>query len=166
WTDEPFVVRSQDAAHPIHLAGMMTGGHFMRPERQGSTRTSGDPEFVNAVPTDQYKNDITFFTDPTYPETTLVVVRKPGANGRFSDVSLGCSGVPLAGWTSVGPLEFTRVDLVRDRRSEISGCHNGVHRMTSANPFAVTVWGTGPVVSYAYPGGTALRPINDVIIVP
>jgi hypothetical protein len=164
WTDQAFVVRSQDAAHPIHLAGMMSGADFMQGER---VRRTGDPEFVNAVPTDQYLTDVTFFTDPLYPETSLVVTRKPGADGRFADVNLGCTQAPLTGWAPLGPLEYTRVDLVRWRyQPAIPGCDNGVHRMTSSKQFSVTVWGWGSVVSYAYPGGTALRPINDVVIVP
>ncbi|HEY0713222.1 MAG TPA: IgGFc-binding protein, partial [Polyangia bacterium] len=102
WTNEPFVVRSQDAAHPIHLAGMMTGGAFMFETRIGYPGGAGDPEFVNVVPTDQYQTDTTFFTDPTYSETSLVVVRKPGSDGRFADVKLACAAAPIARWSQVG----------------------------------------------------------------
>ncbi len=36
----------------------------------------GDPEFVNVVLPDQYLAAYTFFTDPTYPETNLVLTRE------------------------------------------------------------------------------------------
>jgi hypothetical protein len=174
WTTEPFVVRSQDAAHPIHVGGLMTGGTFLFEQKQGYPEAAGDPEFVNVVPTDQYMTDTTFFTDPTYSETSLVVVRKPGADGHFADVKLGCAASPITGWSPVGALQFARVDLVTGKyQPVIAGCDNGVHRMTSANPFTLTVWGWstpaiggGGYVSYAYPGGTTLRPINAVQIVP
>ncbi|HEY0709473.1 MAG TPA: IgGFc-binding protein [Polyangia bacterium] len=174
WTNEPFVVRSQDTAHPIHLAGMMTGGAFLIEYQTGPKNAAGDPEFVNVIPTDQYMNDTTFFTDPTYSETSLVVVRKPGADGQFADVTLGCAPGPITGWSAVGALQFARVDLVSGKyEPQLAGCDNGAHRLTSVNPFTVTVWGwstrlgeVGGYVSYAYPGGTTLRRINDVQIVP
>jgi len=34
--------------------------------------------------------------------------------------------------------------------------------MESSGPFTVTVWGTDAAASYAYPGGAALRKLNDV----
>ena len=53
-----------------------------------------------------------FFTDPTYPETNLVVVRKKGASG-FADVNLDCAG-KIEGWKKLtDDLQYTRVDLVR-----------------------------------------------------
>ena len=63
--------RSSSAArtrtHPFYLASYMTGGQPFD--------GTGDPEFVNVVPPAQYLPRYTFFTDPTYPETNLVVVR-------------------------------------------------------------------------------------------
>jgi hypothetical protein len=47
--------------------------------------------------------------------------------------------------------------------------------MTSTRPFGVTVWGWGTIdglgyyaeyVSYAYPAGALVRPINQVVIPP
>jgi hypothetical protein len=178
----PFVVRSQDADHPFYLAGYMTGGDAFE--------GIGDPEFVNVLPTSQYLSSYVFFTDPTYPETSFVVVRKRGGDGAFADVTLECSGKPLGGWQPLGPYEYTRVDLVTGRwQPAIAGCDNGRQRMTSTAPFAVTVWGWGskatgagdpgrgpplsplPVwytryASYAYPAGASIGRVNNVIIIP
>jgi IgGFc binding protein len=170
WTAEPFVVGSQDAAHPFYLAGHMTGGAFLATQRSAAELTAGDPEFVNVVPLEQFMNQYTFFTDPTYSETNLVVVRRPGSDGRLADVTLGCSGKPLAGWMPLGDVQYTRVDLsTGDYKPVIPGCYNGVHTMTSTAPFSVTVWGWGTkasgglgvgTVSYAYPAGAALGTVT------
>jgi hypothetical protein len=162
----PFVVSSQDAAHPFYLAGYMTGG--------GAFAGQGDPEWVNVVPPAQYLRSYVFFTDPTYPETSLVVVRKRSAQGQFAEVQLDCAGA-LSGWQPLGPHEYTRVDLVTGDFEGVGGCSSGKRRMWSDAPFGVTVWGWGtwhaelmghPTswVSYAYPAGMSVVPINDVVI--
>jgi hypothetical protein len=169
WTSEPFVVRSQDAAHPIYVAGYMTGTDFLT-DATASEKGQGDPEFVNVVPTDQYLRAYTFLTDPTYPETSLVVVRKPGEDGRFADVKLSCAAAPIDGWTDLGGFQFARVPLVtRKFQPLVPGCDNGRQQIASTAPFAVTVWGWGnqqvagsTYVSYAYPAGAALSVVNDV----
>ena len=58
YTSDPFVVRSQDAAHPFYVSGHMTGQNF-----HGGNFGTGDPEFVNTVPTAQYLSQYVFMTD-------------------------------------------------------------------------------------------------------
>lgn len=171
----PWVVRSQDAAHPFYLSGHMTGWGAV--STAGDNR--GDPEFVNVVPTAQFLKSYVFFTDPTYPETNLVVVRAKEADG-WKDVALDCEG-PLKGWQPLGPsgkYEFTRVDLMRGNFQKQGNCDNGRRQMKSEGPFGLTVWGWGSAatggafggglfsqaVSYAYPAGGSLKPINDVVV--
>ena len=179
----PFVVRSQDAEHPFYLASYMTGG--------GSFNGTGDPEFVNVVPPAQYLPRYTFFTDPTYPETNLVVVRTTDpATGKMPDVTLDCAGV-LSGWTAVdaaGTFQMTRVDLSTGDFQGVGGCDNGVHVISAASNTAsvgVTVWGWGnditwptdnpqagdeqnPLftrwVSYGYPAGANFKPLNSAVL--
>jgi len=163
----PFAVRSQDGDHPFYIAQYMTGS-----ESAGE----GDPEWVNIVPTDQYLDHYVFFTDPTYSETSLVVVRRPSQAGEFADVTLDCAG-PLVGWQPVGDYEYTRIDLVTGDFQNVGNCSNGRHEMTSNLPFGVTVWGWGGYasccppwytswVSYAYPAGASVQPINEVVVPP
>lgn len=171
-TSEPFVVRSQDERHPFYVGSFMTSALFADPT--GANGNAGDPDFVNVVPTAQYARSYSFFTDPTYPETSLVVVRRRGADGQFADVKLDCAAAPIAGWRPVGDVEYARVDLVTgDFRLMIPGCDNGRQGMSSAAPFGVTVWGWGTSrvkvgaedtshTSYGYPAGAALRATNDV----
>lgn len=162
----PFVVESQDEDHPFYLSQYMTGGDNFGGE--------GDPEWVNIVPTEQFLESYVFFTDPTYPETSLVVVRKKSpSTGQFSDVILGCAGA-IGGWQPLGDFEYTRVDLVSGNFQGVNGCSNGRHEMTSEAPFGVTVWGWGgysqgfssSYVSYAYPAGASVQSINEVQVPP
>jgi hypothetical protein len=163
----PFVVKSQDEKHPFYLAQYMTGcGHV------GSSVSEGDPEWVNVVPVDQYLSRFVFFTDPTYSETNLVVVRrKSQATMQFEPVTLACAG-PLTGWKPIGDYEYTRIDLVTGNFQNVGKCSNGRHEMTSNAAFGVTVWGWGQVglgthaVSYAYPAGASVQAINEVIVPP
>ncbi len=173
----PFVVRSQDAEHPFYVSAHMTGCQEVNPS---FSDCRGDPEFVNVIPTAQFLDSYVFFTDPTYPETNLVVTRRKH-DGAFAEVELDCYG-PLDGWAplgSSGELEFTRVDLVRGNFEKQGECDNGRHEILSTAPFGLTVWGWGSVatggdftgtlpglysqaVSYAYPSGASVKPINTV----
>jgi len=159
--DGDFIVRSQDAEHPFYLGGYMTGGQ--------SFDGIGDPEWVNIIPPAQYLDHYVLFTDPTYPETSLVVIRTPSrVNNSFADVELACAG-KLGGWQKLGAYEYTRVNLVTGDFQGVGGCANGRQEMTSALPFGVTVWGWGTtqqtkLVSYAYPAGAGFQPINTVSV--
>lgn len=162
----PFAVESQDASHPFYFAQYMTGGAGFGGE--------GDPEFVNIVPAGQYLNRYVFFTDPTYSETSLVLVRSPSeVDGTFADVTLDCAGF-ITGWQPVGDFEYARIDLVTGNFQGMNNCSNGRHEISSDQPFAVTVWGWGSpassfpttYVSYAYPAGASVKPINDVVVIP
>jgi hypothetical protein len=164
----PFVVQSQDADHPFLLVGYMTGASTVTP-----SNGYGDADFVRTVPTDQYLSDYVFFTDPTYPETNLVVTRKAN-NGMFADVTLDCAGT-LTGWQTLdGTHQYTRIDLVRHDFQPQGSCDNGRHEMSSTAPFGLTVWGWGSpetstytgYVSYAYPAGENVQTLTSVTVPP
>jgi IgGFc binding protein len=169
-TDVPFVVTSQDTAHPFMLFAQMSGAEWTQ---LSDTTGYGDPDFVLSVPPQQYLDDYVFFTDVTYPETNLVVVRSPNKAGVFEDVNLDCAGV-LTGWQPVGNYQWTRIDLMRHDFVPQGNCSNGAHEMKSTGLFGLWVWGWGspettPItsyVSYGYPGGMNVAPINGVVIVP
>jgi hypothetical protein len=167
----PFTVASQDADHPFYMSAHMTGCEVLNPS---GSDCRGDPEFVNIVPPDQYLSAYTFFTDPTYPETDLVLTREK-LNGAFADVTLDCVGT-VTGWQPIDAsdtIEYTRVDLVTGNFQSVGNCNNGLHVAGSAHPFGLVVWGWGSAasglfstqaVSYAYPAGASIKPINNVVI--
>ena len=162
----PFVVSSQDANHPFYFAQYMTGGHFLPDPTTGTALNplngTGDPEYVNVISPLQYLPRYTFFTDPTYPETNLVMVRvRDAASGLMPDVSIDCAGL-LSGWAPVGSsgnYEFLRFDLSTGNFQGQNGCNNGVHVITGSlagagdagagtPSFGVTVWGWGNTITW------------------
>lgn len=164
-TDEFFVVKSQDRSHPFHVDVYMSSRAFgggLGPQ----SSTTGDPEFVNVPPADQFLDRYVFFTDFTYPDTSLTIVRRKRPDG-FAPVELACGGEigdfrPLG---LNGLYEYAWVKLSEgyvETRSNANGpCGYGRQEARSDGPFAVTVWGTGVTTSYGYVAGTGLRPISD-----
>jgi hypothetical protein len=172
----PFSVTSQDANHPFFFAAHMTGCFTLPGGYSSPVGCAGDPEMVNVIPPDQWLANYIFFTDPTYPESDLVFVRKLAPDHTFHDVTLDCAGV-LTGWAAVdgaGNYEYTRADVQTGNFQKVGTCDNGRHSATSDVPFALTVWGWGTnasttfteAVSYAYPAGASVQPINTVVIPP
>ncbi len=169
-TGVPFVVKSQDNNHPFMLFTYMAGSQW---QQLSDSSGHGDVDFVISVPPDQYMSRYVFFTDPTYPETNLVVVRRRDQAGNFQDVELKCAGV-LSGWQPVGDYEWTRADLSTGDFQAVGNCSNGRNEMSSKAPFGLWVWGWGtPLtsnftanVSYGYPAGMNVQPINQVVIPP
>jgi hypothetical protein len=154
----PFQVRSQDDAHPFYFTGHMTGGN-------ANSLELGDPETVNVIPSAQFLSSYTFFSDVTYAYTNLVLVRGPTSSGAYADVTLDCIHGPIPGWQPIGnsKFEYTRVDLQKSG-APVGTCDNGLHTVTSTAPVGLTVWGFDLDVSYAYPAGMSVKPINDVIV--
>jgi hypothetical protein len=153
----PFVVKSQDSMHPFYFSAHMTSG--------SNATGIGDPEHVNVIPPAQWLQDYDFMTDPTMGNTNLVLVRGKAADNTYKDVSLDCLSGPVTGWTAISGTDYqtTNVDLAKGGQGQ-NGCNNGAHNAKSTWPFALTVWGWDPSVSYAYPGGASFRPINGVIL--
>jgi hypothetical protein len=163
-TATPFSVRSDGDDQPFLMFTYMSGAG-----EQGEGGW-GDSDFVRMVPPQQYMNHYVFFTEPTYPFTVLTVVRKK-KDGAFAPVKLACMG-EVSGFMPVGATgdyEIAQVKIV-DHFNGMGGCNNGVNTMDSTAPFGVWVWGWGSEdtttgwVSYGYPAGEGVLPINDVII--
>lgn len=167
-TNIPFVVRSQDAMHPFSFAQMMTSSTVPSGSRPGALepyqgRLLGDEEFVISMPPAQFLQRYVFFTDPSYPTTSLTIVRKRKPSGVFAPVTIGCVG-EVMGFRSVGSTgeyEYTTVDLLRAGVSA-SGCTNGRHTAVSEAPFGITVWGMDSYASYGYPAGGNAAVLADI----
>jgi hypothetical protein len=163
-TDALVTVKSQDGKHPFHAAVYMTGSTFGGGSPGGGS-TTGDPDFVNVTPSDQYLDRYVFFTDYTYPETSLTIVRRKTATG-FKPVTLECAGeiTDFAPVGTSGEYEYAWVRLTNGfvpQKFAKGTCAYGRQAAESEGPFAVTVWGTGKDASYGYAGGMGSRPIND-----
>jgi len=171
---DAFVVRTQDVDHPVYLAAYMSGsdkGSPTDPIGNVDFLGRGDPEFVNVVAAGQYLNAYSFYADPTYDETSLVIVRAK-SRGEFKDVWLDCAG-NLTGFVPIGTrgeYEYTRVDLAREggagQSFGTSVCRTGLQRMKSDGPFTATLWGWAPFASYAMPSGMAQRKLVETPLAP
>jgi hypothetical protein len=167
-TGEPFVVSSQDEDHPFILFTHMVGAAY-QPNLNGGW---GDSDSVISVPTKQYMPRYVFFADPTYPETSLVLIRSK-VGGVFHDVTLDCAGT-VGGWQAVGEYEWTYVTLITGDFQNVGNCSTGRHDISSDAPFGLWVWGWGTPqtttqtawVSYGYPGGMNVQQINQVFVPP
>ena len=165
-TDQIVTVKSQDSAHPFYAASYMTGSMYNAGTTNPTSRTIGDPDFVNVVASDQFLDRYVFFTDHTYANTTLTFVRKKTDKG-FLPIELECGG-EITGFVPIGEggeYEYAWVDLTKSFQPQSFAkgkCGYGRHAASSDGPFSVTVWGTDLDASYAYPGGMGLRPISEV----
>lgn len=164
-TDTFVTVKSQDKKHPFHAAVYMTGATFGG-GAPGGGKTTGDPDFVNVAPSDQFLDHYVFFTDYTFPDTSLTIVRRKTPAG-FRPVTLECAG-EISGFAPVGTsgeYEFAWVRLTSGfvpQKFAKGECGYGRQSAESDGPFSVTVWGTAKDASYGYAGGVGSRPINDV----
>jgi hypothetical protein len=157
----PFRVTSQSDQFPFYIGEAMSGCNV-----PGNGAQLGDEDFVNLLPPAQWLSKYVFFSDPTYPTTNLVFVRKK-AGGAFADVNLECLGV-IGGWTPVGTngdYEITNVDLIRDGLPN-GACNNGPQVASSTAPFGLMVWGLDYYSSYGYPAGGNAATINTVVVPP
>ena len=178
-----FHVQSQDNQHPFYLAAHRPGGdcdaaHQQIPPVQalgdeyvavGNEATDyavGGPETVNVVPPAQFLSSYLFFTDPTYGNTDLALVRKKAGDGTYKDVTLDCLGV-VTGWLPIGAtgFQYTHVD-VQHHGATVGACDNGLHSIKSDAPLGITVWGYDSASSYAYPAGASVKPINTIVVPP
>jgi hypothetical protein len=94
------------------------------------------------IPPEQYLASYTFFTDPTYPETNLVLVRER-KNGAFADVNVDCAGT-VTGWQPIDSgdnLEYTRLDLVTGNFMSVGAATTAC---TSRPARSRSAWSCGP----------------------
>ena len=71
-------------------------------------------------------------------------------------MTLDCLGTRLTGWAAVGTsgkYQYTRIDLVTGNFTKVGNCDNGLHQMSSAGAFGLTVWGWGSAAT----GGSGPR---------
>jgi hypothetical protein len=128
---------------PLLAAQFMVGQSY-DPSVARSFETGGDPAMSYAIPVEQYRDRYMFSTPDTYDESWVVVTAAAGA-----DVQL--DGAPVSGFRPVGStgMQSARVSV-----------EPGAHRIVSASPFGIVVYGVGAYTSYAYPGGLDLRRIT------
>ncbi len=162
-----FSVQSQDEDHPFSLSQYMSGSLQGPGCTGGASCGIGDEEWVVVGPPQQFLDEYSFFVDPTYATTNLVVTRI-AQDGAFQPVTIDCMG-PIDGWQPVGTAgdyEVAHVNLFLGGTGAVPACETSQQRASSEGNFGITVWGIDAFASYGYPAGGSLAPINEVEILP
>jgi hypothetical protein len=108
----------------------------------------GDPDMVQAVPTEQFLAAYTVLVPASWTNDYLVITRKEGTMVLVDGVP------PNVTWNTVPGGWQTGI---------VSGLPDGVHTLESNVPFGVHVNGYDQYDSYAYPGGLNQTVINPIL---
>ncbi len=131
-------------------------GQFIRSSGGAECDDEGDPAFILQVPVDQYRRDYVFLTPPTYDTDYVDVLAPVGAVVTLDGSLLALDPTPI------GATGYTLTSTV---------VADGPHALQSDEPVGVMVYGYGGPgsissetqnVSYGYPGGLDLAPINPI----
>jgi hypothetical protein len=130
------------------IVGGVISGHESTGLPKVGTR-AGDPSFFLAPPVEQYRQDYSFISPPTFAGNYVAV-----AVPRSGAVALDGVAIPDA-----ARLELRQVDL-GDQTWDIYNVaiEAGYHTMSSDQRFGIVVYAYDDFVSYAFPGGLDLVP--------
>jgi hypothetical protein len=161
--DEPVAVAQVPASQlATGIPSTLSGG--IRPP-------GGDPSLILVPPVEQWRTDYLFLVPNKYAFDFLLIAAPVDAVLQFDFLPLAnvldCEYEPI-GALPTGP-GGTEVDYLAIRcplsapTPDGPGLQDdGVHRLTSlsGHPVGLAVWGFDSFVSYGYPGGTNVEPIN------
>jgi hypothetical protein len=170
-----FTVASQGSNNPFGFTQYMAGtdpqtraGCSPTPPAPIFTSGLGDEDWLNLLAPAQFRSHYSFFTDPTYATTNLVVTRVADGGGNFQDVTIDCLSAPISNWQPVGnggKYQVAYVELVRGAVA-VDQCASSHHIADSQGQFGVVVWGTDYYASYGYAAGGNLGAVNTVVVHP
>ena len=106
----------------------------------------GDPSFILVVPEEQFRTDYVFLAPDKYARDYVTVVAPREALVTFDDVP-----VDAGLWSDLG---------TGDNRAARFRIADGVHAVRADRPVGVYVYGVDRYVSYGYPAGLDLKPLN------
>ncbi|MGC6417735.1 MAG: IgGFc-binding protein [Bradymonadia bacterium] len=135
---------------PIMVGQFLASEHAPNPNRRNRLEpgdaATGDPAFILAVPTEQYRPDFVFLAPDKYAFDYVSITAPVESNVFFDDV-------PIAeGWEAIGDGSEWRT-----ARFQIG---DGVHFLDADQPISVVVYGYDQYVSYGYPGGLNLDVVD------
>jgi hypothetical protein len=133
---------------PISVGQFLAGEHAPGPNVRGGYEPGdaqiGDPAFILAIPSDQFRQDFVFLAPNKYARDYASIIAPVGAEVFFDD-RLVESWEPVG----AGAWQVARF-LIGD----------GVHLLLSDLPVGVLVYGYDSYVSYGYPGGLNLNVVD------
>lgn len=143
---------------PVEITGSeaILVGQFIRSSNATECMNEADPAFILQVPVDQYRRDYIFLTPPTYNTDYVDILAPVGATVTLDGVAVALDPNPI------GATNLTLTSQVIE---------DGPHVIEASDPVGVVVYGYGGPspensttqnVSYGYPAGLDLTPINPV----
>ncbi|MEC8024980.1 MAG: IgGFc-binding protein [Myxococcota bacterium] len=132
------------SSQPVALSQYLVGEHYPGPGTQSNDAGIGDPAFMIVPPVQQYRSEYVVLTPPSFSEDFINIVGPADAQ-----VMLDGQELYLTEPFGTGNYMLARVPV-----------SDGVHTISSTGPCAVSVYGWSNYVSYAYPGGLNLAPLN------
>lgn len=139
------------ATGPVLVGHFLQGSNysgFSNDSRCGDWLSStgiGDPAFTLVVPMDQFLTEYVVLTPETYYDDYINIVAPPNAQIVFDGAPLAQSLTMISSPAGMGIVQLPVQD--------------GIHTIKSDLPIGLTVYGYDCDVSYAYPGGLALKTI-------
>ena len=132
------------ATGKVLVGQYMVGQGEAAPASANHTAGGGDPSLAVAIPTAQYRTSYAFIAPHTYSERYVNVIAPIGAR-------IELDGEPLD-----APLHAV-ADGYGVARIGVTG---GAHKIRSAAPFGLTVYGYGAYTSFMYGGGLNLSTVD------
>ena len=135
------------ATKPVMVGQFLAAERAPGPGKQDGDAGIGDPAFILVVPEEQFRQETVFLAPDKYELDYVTVVARHATNVAFD-------GAPIdpGEWEDMGSGE------VKVARFAVT---DGVHRVDSSQPVGVYVYGYDSFVSYGYPAGLDLKPINQ-----
>jgi len=136
----PTIARFQISADKkIMVAQYMVG--------QGDKTGESDPAFVQAVPTEQFRNDYLFHAPPSWTANYVDIIAPDGASAQVD-------GQQVSGFSPIASSGYSIAHV------PLSNNGDGNHSVSADQKVGISVYGVQDFGSYWYPGGT------DLILVP
>lgn len=130
----------------IEATGKISVGQFLVSQQQ-TLDVIGDPAFILAVPTNQFREDYHVLTPNGYTRDYITVVRPTGVTVNLDGAPVSnseFSAVATSGW-EIATLQVTP----------------GVHVIEADQPVGLVSYGFDSAVSYGYPGGLNLVGVDE-----
>ena len=128
----------------VGTAPILVTQYIVSQTSPGTTRTTGDPSMVLAVPVEQYRDEYSLLTPDRYNEDYVTVIRPVGSLVQLDTTELPATDFHVFG---TGEYEYSWVEW-----------EPGPHNLVGDAPFGVIMFGYDTAVSYGYPGGLNLNP--------
>lgn len=125
----------------VRASGKISIGQFLVSQDQ-TLDVTGDPAFILAVPTNQYREDYHLLTPSGYSRDFVAIIKPVGAQVTLDGVAIANTDFTPVG---AGNFETATIQI-----------QPGVHVLEGDAGFGIQAYGFNNAVSYGYPGGLNL----------